>query len=226
MGGGDLAPNHPELVGGNQRPPAGCLVTARPREPHTFLHTQVSTARLGYSYRDVRSYLLASFQPWLPPPAPTHSIRPRPHSLALPKLVQTGVNGVAPLNLMTLVPPTLIFLFCVFVRLFSFFQEAPVRLSPSRVQRARPSQRPSCCQPPADPTAQQQPALPPGLSQHRRAAAAAPPAEAGRAPVARHGLQRAATSRPGKEAVGGLSAGQPGPLRQPRQVRLQRGRTG
>ena len=36
-----LAPNHPELVGGNRRLPAGCLVTADPWDTHThtFLHT-------------------------------------------------------------------------------------------------------------------------------------------------------------------------------------------
>lgn len=34
-----LDPNHPELVGGNRRLPAGCLVTADPWDTHTHTHS-------------------------------------------------------------------------------------------------------------------------------------------------------------------------------------------
>lgn len=48
---GGLAPNHPELVGGNRRLPAGCLVTADPWDTHAFLHTQAK-------HRHTSSYVL------------------------------------------------------------------------------------------------------------------------------------------------------------------------
>lgn len=98
------------------------------------------------------------------------------------------------------------------------FQEGPIRLSQSCVQRAGPSQRACCSQPPAHPAvshAAQQPAALPVLSQ-----AAASPSEAGRVPVAHHRLQRTAALRGSREAGGGLSADRPRPLR------LQRGRAG
>lgn len=75
---GSLAPNHPELAGGNRRPPAGYLVTATPtRAAHIPPHTG-STGTLGYSYPDVCSNLLASLQAGL-----LHPLHPgQGHSLA------------------------------------------------------------------------------------------------------------------------------------------------
>lgn len=89
---GGLAPNHPDQVGGNQRLPAGCLVTANPWEPHTFLYTQVQhTHRLIYAYQDICCYLLASLHPRLP----HNSILPRPKLSPLTNrrwLTQTSLN--------------------------------------------------------------------------------------------------------------------------------------
>ena len=76
-----LASNHPQLVGGNRRLPAGCLVTADPWDTHThthtFLHTQAKhthTHNLIYAYQGICCYLLASLHPRLP----HNSILPRP----------------------------------------------------------------------------------------------------------------------------------------------------
>lgn len=135
-----------------------------------------------------------------PPPThpPTPSGQGHIHLQTEEGLAETGLNrckrchfSVVGKKLRTLGPATLIFLFR-FCEPVLLFQEGPLRLPQSRVQRARPSQRRS--QPPADPTtashaAQQQPARLPGQA----AAAAASRSEAGRAPVAHRGLQRAAT---------------------------------
>lgn len=107
-----LAPNHPQLVGGNRRLPAGCLVIADPRDART--HTHIPTHKLKtythnhiYAYQGICCYLLASLHPRLPHLPNSILPRPQPHhinwitegglpqrrpkSLARPRL-QTGLN--------------------------------------------------------------------------------------------------------------------------------------